>query len=148
AFRPPAWLAQSDPGRFLIFSLFSINVLTVLYALYHLLRPVLLRRPASADEQARARAVVALYGKSSLARRALQPGHSYFFTSGGSLTAFQLQGRVAVAYGDPVGPAPDVPQAFVAFTHYCQRNDWLPRSEENTSELQSRDNIVWCLMIE
>ena len=126
AFRPPAWLAQSDPGRFLIFSLFSINVLTVLYALYHLLRPVLLRRPASAEEQARARAVVALYGKSSLARRALQPGHSYFFTSGGSLTAFQLQGRVAVAYGDPVGPAPDVPQAIVAFTHYCQRNDWLP----------------------
>jgi phosphatidylglycerol lysyltransferase len=125
-FRPPAWLGQSDPGRFLIYSLYSIDVLTVLYALYHLLRPVLLRQPAGAEERERAREVVAAYGKSSLARHALQPGNAYFFTPGGSLLAFQLQGRTAVAYGDPIGPLHDVPQAIAAFAHYCQRNDWLP----------------------
>jgi phosphatidylglycerol lysyltransferase len=40
--------------------------------------------------------------------------------------AYDLNGRTAIALGDPVGPAEEVPQAIDSFRDYCQRNDWTP----------------------
>lgn len=122
--RPPAWLAATEAGRFLAFSLYAVSGLAFLYALFLLVRPVLARRGATPGERARARDLVACYGRAPLARLALQPGKSYFFAHD-SVIAYQVEGRVAVALGDPIGPAAGLPSAVEAFTHHCALNDWL-----------------------
>ncbi|HSM55954.1 MAG TPA: flippase-like domain-containing protein [Candidatus Sulfomarinibacteraceae bacterium] len=126
ALRPPPWLAQSDGGRFLLYSVYSIAILTVLYALFHLLRPVLVRQPPGPEEWERATNIVSRYGHTSLARLALQPGKSFFFSPGGSLVAFQVEGRTAVVFGDPIGPPDDLADAVDSFSAHCSLNDWLP----------------------
>ncbi|MFW5940308.1 MAG: flippase-like domain-containing protein [Chloroflexota bacterium] len=125
-FRPPPWLAESDGGRFLLYSVYSIVVLTLLYALFHLLRPVLVRKPPSPEDKVRARAIVSKHGRTSLARLALQPGKSFFFSPGGSLVSFQVEGRTAVVFGDPIGPPHDLADAVDSFSAHCSLNDWLP----------------------
>lgn len=123
---PPSWLLTTESGRFLSFSIYTIGAITMLYALLLLIRPVLLRGPASPAERAQAEAIVRRYGRTALARLALRPDKTYFFSPGGSVVAFQIKGRVAVALGDPIGPAADRREAILAFTRYCAGNDWVP----------------------
>jgi len=124
--QPPSWLLATETGRFLAFSIYTIGSVTLLYSLLLLIRPVLLRRPATAAERARAEAIVRRYGHTALARLALRPDKAYFFSPGGSVVAFQVKGRVAVALGDPIGPPADRLVAIASFTRHCARNDWVP----------------------
>lgn len=126
ALRPADWLAASEGGRFLITSVFALGVLTLLYAIFQLLRPVLIPRPATEAERARARVLVTTYGHDATSRLALIPEVSYYFSSGGSVTAFLLAGRTAVALGDPLGPERDALDTIAGFEEHCRRNDWLP----------------------
>jgi phosphatidylglycerol lysyltransferase len=124
--RPPPALLSTEAGQFLVFSLYAVGVVLLLTVFFLLLRPVLVRNPATPEEREQARLLVARHGRTSLARSALRPGTSYFFTAGGSAVAFQLVGRVALAAGTPVGPAEDTVEAIVAFAQHCKKNDWLP----------------------
>ena len=126
AMRPPDWLLTTESGLFLAVSIYTISGVTLLYALLLLARPVLLRRSVTPAERSRARAIIRRYGSDSLGRLALQPERAYFFTPGGSVIAFQVRGRTAVALGDPIGPADDLVQAIERFTRQCRANDWLP----------------------
>jgi phosphatidylglycerol lysyltransferase len=90
-----------------------------------LLRPVLVREPASWQERARAYEIVQRHGRTSLARFTLFPDKSYFFSPGGTLFAFVSKGRVALVLGDPIGPEADLPDALEAFKKHCVQNDWL-----------------------
>lgn len=90
------------------------------------LRPVLTRRPATAEEWARARAIVEAHGCTSLAPFALLTDKSYFFSAGGSVVAYVLKGRVALVLADPIGPADDQASALSAFKALCEANDWTP----------------------
>jgi phosphatidylglycerol lysyltransferase len=40
--------------------------------------------------------------------------------------AFVVKGRIALALGDPIGPAEDLAAAIAAFADHCGRNDWRP----------------------
>jgi phosphatidylglycerol lysyltransferase len=91
-----------------------------------LIRPVLVRRLATDAERARAHRIVQAYGRSSLARITLLPDKSYFFSPGGSVVAYAVKGRVAVALGDPIGPADDTAAVIGQFKQHCLKNDWLP----------------------
>jgi phosphatidylglycerol lysyltransferase len=51
---------------------------------------------------------------------------SYHFTEGGSVIAFALKGRVALALGDPIGSPEDIPGTIESFCTRCARNDWQP----------------------
>ena len=114
-------------GRFFINSVYIIGALTLLYALWMLLRPVLYRETASAADRQRADAIVAQHGRSSLARFALLPDKSYFFSpSGQSVVAYVPKGRGAIALGDPIGPMADRREAIASFQQFCARNDWYP----------------------
>lgn len=113
-------------GRYFAFSIYGIALATFLYALRMLLRPVLVREPATAVERQRAAAIVQNYGRTALARAALFEDKSYFFTSGGSVIAYAARGRGAMALGDPIGPKEDAAAAIVAFRDFCRRNDWTP----------------------
>jgi len=91
-----------------------------------LLRPVLIRRPASVVERARARAIVEAHGRSALARFTLFDDKTYYFSPGGSLVAYMLKGRIALALGDPIGPVEDAANAIHGFQRNCADNDWQP----------------------
>lgn len=113
-------------GRWFADSIYLVGAASGGYALLMLLRPVLARTPATAAERERAREVVARHARSAVSPLALLPDKSYWFSDGGSVIAFVVKSRFALALGDPIGPADDIPAAIRGFAAYCHRNDWSP----------------------
>ncbi|NPV74917.1 MAG: flippase-like domain-containing protein [Anaerolineae bacterium] len=114
-------------GRYFGDSIYLIGLATFSYATAMLIRPVLVRQPATEEERQNAKAIVEKYGCSPLAAIALLPDKAYFFSTGGSLINYSLQSRVALCLGDPIGPPEDFEQAVSSFNKaLCAQNDWLP----------------------
>ena len=113
-------------GRYFADSIYVIALGTFGYSFFMLLRPVLVRQPATNNEHMQARAIVEKYGSSSLARFTLFEDKSYFFSPGGSVLAFVAKGGIALVLGDPIGPQGDEESAIPAFKNFCLRNDWRP----------------------
>jgi phosphatidylglycerol lysyltransferase len=111
-------------GRWFATSIYGVSVASGGLGLFLLVRPVLLRRPPTAQERERARRIVETHGCTSLARLAVMDDKSLFFTPGGSVVAFVVKNRVALALGDPIGPAQDAAAAITGFVRHCARNDW------------------------
>ncbi|MCB0210078.1 MAG: flippase-like domain-containing protein [Anaerolineae bacterium] len=111
-------------GRYFAGSIYMVGAITLGYALFVLIRPVVRPQGAGSQERSRAQAIVQAYGHSSLARMALFEDKSYWFSSGGSVIAFAAKGRVAIALGDPIGPPEDAAAAIAGFKAYCARHDW------------------------
>ena len=107
-------------------SVYVVGAATFGFALVMLVRPVLLRGPAGAAERARAAVIVSRYGRTSLAPLALLDDKAYHFSPGGSVAAFTVQGGIAVALGDPIGPMADTAAAIDDYARFCARNDWQP----------------------
>ena len=114
-------------GHFFANSIYTVGAITLGYALFMLLRPVLVQDVASPAERKRARARAEQYGRSALARFALFKDKSYYFSpSGQSVIAFVPEQRGAIALGDPIGPVEDLREAVIGFQQFCERNDWHP----------------------
>lgn len=113
-------------GRYFVVSIYLVGSATLGYGLWMLLRPTVLRHPGSEPERQRAEKIVRQYGASSVARFTLLPDKNYFFSPGGSVIAFAVSSRIALALGDPIGPPDDLPATLAAFGGYCERNDWRP----------------------
>jgi phosphatidylglycerol lysyltransferase len=113
-------------GRYFADSIYLVGAFTLGLALVVLLRSVVIRQPASADEHRRARSIVEEFGSSSLAALALLPDKSYWFSDGGSVMTYAVSGGVAVTLGDPIGPAPDLDDAVRDFVTFSSRKGWLP----------------------
>lgn len=115
-------------GMFFANSIYLVGAVTLSYAMFMLLRPVLLRgEPATSQERQRAKEIVEKYGRSSLARLTLLHDKAYYFSpSGCSLIAYVPKGRGAIALGDPIGPEEDCKEVIFGFQQFCQRNDWHP----------------------
>jgi phosphatidylglycerol lysyltransferase len=111
-------------GRWFANSIYGVSVASGGLALFLIVRPVLLRHPATAGERERALRIVEAHGCSSLARLALMEDKSFHFTPGGSVIAFVVKNRVALSLGDPIGPPEDAAAAIAGFVEYCARNDW------------------------
>ena len=112
-------------GQIFADSIYFIAASTFGYALLMLARPLVLRPNNSADLQ-RARAIVEEHGRTGLAFCALLGDKKFWFSEGGSFVQYALVGRVAVALGDPIGPAADAATALRGFVEMCARNDWRP----------------------
>jgi phosphatidylglycerol lysyltransferase len=121
-------VAISPWGRFFENSIYLVGAVTLTYAFFMLLRPVLLRgQPATRTEQQRAAEIVESYGCSSLARFTLFEDKAYYFSpSGQTMIAYVPKGRGAIALGDPIGPQADRKEAIWGFREFCDRNDWHP----------------------
>ncbi len=113
-------------GRYFADSIYAVGAATLSYGLFMLVRPVIVRQPARPDEHARARTIVEAHGRSTLARFALFDDKSYFFSPAGSVVAFVVKGRVALALADPIGPEDDLAPTVAAFKTHCARSDWQP----------------------
>ncbi|MFN8486879.1 MAG: flippase-like domain-containing protein [Caldilineaceae bacterium] len=124
-FYDPGLEPTTGYGRFFASSIYVVGAVTLGYGLLMLLRPVLVRTPASASDRQRATRIVQTYGRSSLARFALFADKAYYFSPGGSAIAYAVKNRTALALGDPIGPAHDVENAVLGFKEFCALNDWL-----------------------
>ena len=114
-------------GRFFVDSIYIIGGVTLIYALWMLLRPVIVHDEATVEEKARAKELVERYGCSSLARFALLDDKSYYFSpSGQSVVAYVPKERGAIALGDPIGAKEDRSEAISGFKRFCALNDWIP----------------------
>jgi phosphatidylglycerol lysyltransferase len=82
--------------------------------------------PSTSTERDRATGIIHQYGKTVLARFALFEDKRYFFSPGGSVIAYVLHNRTAVALGDPIGPPEDNPATILGFQKLCHENDWQP----------------------
>jgi phosphatidylglycerol lysyltransferase len=122
-------------GHWFADSIYVVSVATGGLALSLVVRPVLLRVPANPHERERARHLVEAHGRTSLARLAWMDDKSFFFTPGGSVVSFVVQSRVAVALGDPIGPAADAAGAIAAFAAHCARRDWRPAFYQTLPDL-------------
>ena len=91
-----------------------------------LLRPVPVRHSVTDEHRMRAWEIVQSHGHTTLARFTLFEDKLYFFSSGGSMVAFVLQGRTAITLGDPIGPVSDFCNCLTEFNAFCARNHWLP----------------------
>ncbi len=119
---------QTPFGQFFADSIYGVGAVTVSYALFMLLRPVLLRgSPATETEKQKAKEIVEKYGCTALAHFTLFDDKSYYFSpSGKSMVAYVPKGRGAIALGDPIGPMEDLTEAIRGFQIFCQENDWYP----------------------
>ncbi len=122
----PGLQPMTDFGRYFAGSIYLVGALTIGAASLLVLRPVILRRPPSPVECNRAQATVAAHSRTSLAQLTLFNDKSFYFSPGGSLVAFALKSRSAVALGDPIGSPQDIPLAIAGFRDHCVRNDWQP----------------------
>jgi phosphatidylglycerol lysyltransferase len=113
-------------GRYFADSIYVVGASTLGYALFMLLRPVLVHTHAREEERKRAAEIVGNYGRSSLARYALLPDKLYFFSPGGSVIPYVQESHMALALGDPIGPPEDLPNALADFQKLCASNDWQP----------------------
>lgn len=114
-------------GQFFADSIYFVGASTLAYALFMLLRPVLLRNHTLEVERKRAKEIVEQYGKSSLARFTLFDDKTYYFSpSGKSFIGYVAKGRGAIALGDPIGPLEERQEVIVGFQLFCEKNDWYP----------------------
>jgi phosphatidylglycerol lysyltransferase len=137
-------------GRFFADSIYIIGAITLFYALWMLLRPVLLRKGANSTERRNAQIIVEQCGHSSLARFTLLPDKFYYFSpSRQTVIAYVARGRGAIALGDPIGPVADRQEAIVGFQEFCERNDWQPAFYQTLpDELDLYNNLGFrCLKI-
>jgi phosphatidylglycerol lysyltransferase len=126
AFYDPGLEPISGFGRYFADSIYVLSATAVGFSLWLLMRPVLVRQPATRAERNRAREIVERYGHTSVARFTLFPDKSYYFGPGDSVIAYVVKGRVALALGDVIGPADDVSPTLSRFRELCSLNDWQP----------------------
>jgi len=113
-------------GRYFADSIYIVGSVTAGYALLMLIRPVLMRHRAAPAERARAWEIVQTHGRTSLARFTLLDDKLFYFSPGGSMISYAVEGRTALVLGDPIGPNRDLPHCVDGFKYFCSLNDWLP----------------------
>jgi phosphatidylglycerol lysyltransferase len=113
-------------GRYFLDSIYIVGGSTLAYALLMLIRPVLVRLPASSADRQEARRIVEAFGHTALARPALFDDKSYYFSPGGSCIAYACRAGGAIALTDPIGPQQDAADAIQGFQQLCTRNGWQP----------------------
>ena len=114
-------------GSFFITSIYVVGASTIIYAVWMLLRPVLLNIGGTEEERDRASKIIEQHGRSSLAHFCLLPDKSYYFSpSGQTVIAYVPKGRGAIALGDPIGASEDLKDAVIGYQEFCDRNDWHP----------------------
>lgn len=125
-FYDPGLEPMSGFGRYFATSIYAVGALTGAFALLMLIRPVLASKQATPAQRAQARRIVEAHGQTPLAQFTLLPDKLYHFSPGGSLVAYVVEGRVALALGDPIGPPEDAQAVIQDFISTCMRNDWQP----------------------
>jgi len=125
SFYDPAPEPTSSFGKYFIDSIYIIGLLAISFAFLMLIRPVLVRLPATTSEREQATQIIQKYGRTALARPAMFEDKSYFFFRE-TVIAYAARHRGAIALGDPIGPPAQAAESILRFCDFCARNDWTP----------------------
>jgi phosphatidylglycerol lysyltransferase len=123
----PAPMAHTRFAHWFVDSIYAIAFGSFGVALLTLLRPVVIRQPASTDERMRAARIVGAHGKNGLTHFALlDDKHFYFHPSGESVVSYVVTQGIGLALGDPIGPTELQKETIVGFIAHCRAHDWKP----------------------
>ena len=125
-YKPPSLVPLTRYGNYFVDSIYILGIVDIGYALFSILSPVILREAARDTDCERAEKIVNEYGRTVLARFCLFKDKNYYFSPNGSVVSFVGSNRVAVALGDPIGPASDAGDTILGFKEICESNDWMP----------------------
>jgi phosphatidylglycerol lysyltransferase len=125
-FNNPELIPLTGLGRYFAMSIYVIGIATFGYAIIMLLQPVLVRHSATLIERRKAMAIIDIYGKAPLSFYALLADKHYYFSQNGHVIAYRVEGRIAIALGDPIGPNIGLDTAINGFATFCMKNDWIP----------------------
>ena len=126
SFYDPNMKQVSGFSQYYSSSIFVIGFAALGFSLLMILRPVVIHVPATAEERRRVAEIVTKYGRSVVAPLAVFNDKHYFFSPGGTVIAYAVRGRGAMALGDPIGPSEDAAATISAFKAFCAQNDWQP----------------------
>lgn len=113
-------------GRWFVESLSIIGIVVGGYALIMLLRPVIYRRRTWRPERVRADLIAAEHGHSALTEFTLALDKQFFFSHDRMCYISYRVGDVALALGNPVGPADRIVACVTAFLAFSEENGWIP----------------------
>ncbi len=116
----------SGLGQFFALSIYIVGITTLGYAFIMLLRPVLVRHTASPADRKKAMKIIEKYGRLPQASYSLLADKHYFFSCDGHVIAYRVEGRIAIALGDPIGSGVQIEEAVNEFVGFCKKNDWIP----------------------
>lgn len=120
-------VAPSTPfGAYFASSIYLVTGFVLVFILIMLVRPLIIRAPATPRQRERARKIIEKHAKSGVDAYALLDDKLYFFSKGGSVLAYTVKGRVALVFGEPVGPAGDYARALNSFLERCRKKGWMP----------------------
>ena len=125
-FYNPGLVPATRFARYFVDSIYIVSAVTIGYALLMMIRPVLVRTGATPEDRLKAKKIIEAYGCSSLARMLLFSDKLYYFSPGGSVIGYVVEGRIALTLGDPIGPSEDSANCLTSFAAFCDRNDWEP----------------------
>ena len=121
----PLHLIHGTQAFFFGRALPALCLSAVLYGIVMILRPVAAALFPNEQQRQAVAFLTRHYGRSSISYFALDPDKSYFFSaSGKSVISYVLEGNVAVAVGDPIGPQEEMLSAIQQFMAFCQVQDW------------------------
>ncbi|NPV77896.1 MAG: lysylphosphatidylglycerol synthetase family protein [Anaerolineae bacterium] len=126
SFQNPGLQALTPFGRYFSSSIYIVTGLVLVFVLIMLIRPLIIRAPASEKERERARRIIETAGESAMANYALLDDKLYHFTPGGSVAAYVVKGRAALVYGDPIGERKNFSAALASFLALCRKKRWSP----------------------
>jgi phosphatidylglycerol lysyltransferase len=117
---------QTHYGAWFLDSIQIIGIMSLVYAVYSLMRPVVWRRTVYQQERERAGEIIERYGDSTLDFFKHWDDKLFYFGRGGtSVVSFGLSRSVAVGLGDPVAASDDEFRAVLKeFLEYCDTNGW------------------------
>lgn len=108
-------------------SIYLIGFVSIIFAIYMIFRPVILRFETSEEDRERAEGLLRKFGRNYSAGVILLPGKYYFFNSNGKgFIAYKPVGGYAVVLADPVCSLSNVYKNAKEFANYCHLQGWLP----------------------
>jgi phosphatidylglycerol lysyltransferase len=135
---PTMYRALTVRARWFLDTLPVVSYGLVLFALLQLLRPVFAPRAAIADRE-RVHELLKKWGRNHISHLAVFGAESYRWFDDEGCVAFSVQGRTALALGDPICPPELVKKGLEDFVAYCERQDWIPAFYQVDLERDYRD---------
>jgi phosphatidylglycerol lysyltransferase len=121
----PDLLPDTKRALWFLDSLIAIGSVAAATAAYSLFRPLAYRLRTLPHERARAREILKKWERTPNDFFKLWDDKSYFFSSSGdSCIAYRVSWGVALALGDPVGPADELESLAGDFVAYCDDSGW------------------------
>jgi phosphatidylglycerol lysyltransferase len=121
----PGIVPHTRYARWFLDSLYLMTGTAIAYSLFAVFRPALYRFATLPHERRLAQELTASHGRCSMDFFKYWPDKSFFFSERRDcFLAYRVATGVALALGDPIGPAEGIESILRRFLEFCVQNDW------------------------